>query len=123
MIPQPPFSPAPGELRETLFSQRSRYYGIELLKAKLPNGRVVTYVERRFLPPHDSLEVIEQHTVVQGDRIDNVAAHYFGDPEMFYRICDGNYELDPDKLTQNVAGRLNITLPSQDSWTNRCLVV
>jgi hypothetical protein len=111
MIPQPPFQPEPGDLGETLFSQSSRYYGIEILKTTLPNGRVVSYVERRFLPPHESMEVIDHHTVIQGDRIDNVTAHYYGDPLLFYRLCDGNYELDPEALTSNVAMKLNIALP------------
>lgn len=110
MIPQAPFPPEAGNLSETLFSQSSRYYGIEVLKITLPGGRMVSYVERRFLPPHESLEVIDHHAVIQGDRIDNVAAHYFGDPEMFYRLCDGNFELDPGALTANAGLRLNITL-------------
>jgi hypothetical protein len=113
VIPQPAFPPVPGQLSETLFSQSSRYYGIEVLKISLPSGRAVSYVERRFLPPHESLEVIDHHTVIQGDRIDNVAAHYFGNPEMFYRLCDGNYELDPSALTSNASLTLNITLPAR----------
>jgi hypothetical protein len=109
MIPQPPFPPQPGELRETLFPQSSRYFGLEVLKAKLPSGREVAYVERRFLPPHEDLAVIEEHTVVAGDRIDNLAARYLGDPEFFWRICDGNYELDPAQLCVPNR-RLKITL-------------
>ena len=111
MIPQPPFPPTPGELRETMFPQSSRYHALEVLKTTLPDGREVTYVERRFLPPHEFLEVIDQHTVSDGERIDNLAAHYFGDPELFWRLCDGNHELDPAELTAVLQRELNITLP------------
>ena len=109
MVPQPPFPPQPGELRETLFPQTSRYFGLAVFTAKLPSGREVTYVERRFLPPHETLVAVAEHAVVDGDRIDNVAARYLGDPELFWRLCDGNHELDPENLC--VANRkLKITL-------------
>ena len=108
------FSPEPGELRETLYSAASRYYGIEVLKTKLANGREVAYLERRFLPPHEVLETIGKHTVQHGDRIDNVAANYFGDPELYWRLCDGNFELDPEKLTAVAAQKINITLPPRN---------
>ena len=111
MIPQLPSAPEPGELRENLFPQSSRYHALKVLKTKLPNGREVAYVERRFLPPHEYLEVVDEHVVSEGERIDNVAAHYFGDPELFWRLCDGNFELDPSKVTTEVLRKLNITLP------------
>jgi hypothetical protein len=98
MVPQPPFPPRPGELRETLFPQSSRYFGLEILKGKLPDGREVAYLERRFLPSHEVLVAVEEHTVDAGDRIDNVAARYLGDPLLFWRLCDGNHELDPAEL-------------------------
>ena len=57
----------------------------------------------------DAVEVPD--TVVAGDRLDNLAAHYIGDPEQFWRICDANNALRPHELTQRVGRRLRITLP------------
>lgn len=111
MIPQTPSPPAPGELAETLFPQTSRYHGLKILHTTTASGRQVAYVERRFLPPHDYLEVVQLHNVNDGDRIDNVSAHYLGDPELFWRVCDGNYELDPARLTSQVTRQIRITLP------------
>jgi hypothetical protein len=115
MIPQPPFPPDPGELRETLFPQTSRYHGLQVLKTRISGGREVAFVERRFLPLHEFLDVVEEHTVVEGDRIDNIAATYLGDPELFWRVCDGNHELDPAALTTVEVRKLKITLQPRTS--------
>ena len=37
----------------------------------------------------------------QGDRLDNIAARYLGDPEQFWRICDANGAMRPDELTDD----------------------
>jgi hypothetical protein len=33
--------------------------------------------------------------VVQGDRLDNLAARYFGDAELYWRLCDANGAVRP----------------------------
>ena len=52
-----------------------------------------------------------EHTVTEGDRLDNIAARYLGDPEQFWRICDANGVMRPDELTETVGRRLRITMP------------
>ena len=47
----------------------------------------------------------------RGDRLDNLAAKYFGDPELFWRLCDANGALRPDELIEIIGRRLRITLP------------
>ncbi|MCH7735682.1 MAG: LysM domain-containing protein [Chloroflexi bacterium] len=69
------------------------------------------YIGRRFLPSQDDLETLQEHTVTQGDRIDNLAAHFIGDPEQFWRIADANSELDPQALTAVVGRQIRIALP------------
>jgi hypothetical protein len=49
--------------------------------------------------------------VFQGDRLDNIAALYLGDPEQFWRICDANAAMRPNELTETIGRRLRITLP------------
>ena len=52
------------------------------------------------------------HTVVQGDRLDNIAAQYLGDPEKFWLICDANVAMRPEELTDTIGRRIRITLPA-----------
>jgi hypothetical protein len=49
--------------------------------------------------------------VTQGDRLDNIAAKYLGDPEQFWRLCDANGAMRPDALTETIGRWLRITLP------------
>ena len=56
--------------------------------------------------PPERFSLLVEHTVTGGDRLDNLAAHYFGDPELFWRICDANRALRPDDLTETAGRRL-----------------
>jgi nucleoid-associated protein YgaU len=93
------------------FDPSSRYYGIETVTIELPGGRTVSYVRRRFIAQPSRFETLTQHTVSAGDRIDNVAAQYYGDPLQYWRICDANAAIQPDDLTDTPGRRIRITLP------------
>jgi len=101
----------PVALEATAFPPTSRYHGIGIATLERPDGTTVAYVRRRFVPGRDRFAVLREHVVAQGDRLDNLAAHYLGDPETFWRICDANAALRPDDLTATVGRRLRITLP------------
>jgi hypothetical protein len=96
-----------------MFSYTSRYYGIETAKLEVDEETTIVYVRRRFLPPSSRFDLLQMHTVVQGDRLDNIAARYIGDPELFWRICDANNAMRPEDLTapENLGHQLRITLP------------
>lgn len=94
-----------------LFPPTSRYHGLQAAQHELADGRKVAYVRRRFLPDPEGLSVIDQHEVTAGDRIDNLAARYLGDPLQYWRICDANRAVRPDELTAAAGRRLNIALP------------
>lgn len=94
-----------------LFPAQSRYHGIAAAQYTQPDGTVVAYVKRRFIPPAESFSPIQDHTVVQGDRPDNLAARYLGDPTQYWRICDANGVMRPDELTQTAGEKLHIALP------------
>lgn len=95
----------------TNFSPTSRYYGIETTTLETPEGKIVIYLRRRFVPSPERFALLQEHVVRQDERLDNVTAQYLGDPEQFWRVCDGNGAMRPEELTETIGRRLRITLP------------
>jgi hypothetical protein len=98
-------------LARSLFTATSRYYGIGTNTLTAPDGTAIVYVKRRFLPSPDRFQLIQEHAVVQGERLDNIAAAFLGDPELFWRLADANGAMKPGELVEKVGRRLRITLP------------
>jgi hypothetical protein len=97
-------------LKTTLFASTSRYYGIDVETIVL-NGTLTGYIRRRFVPQPGRFQLIQEHTVTQGERLDNIAAQYLGDPSLFWRLCDANNAMRPNELTQTLGRKLKITMP------------
>jgi hypothetical protein len=93
------------------FAENSRYRGLPLLVYVDANGLEHVYVGRRLLPPPETLAEAGKIEVHDGDRIDNIAGQVFNDPELWWRIADGNRVLKPGELTERIGRRLRITLP------------
>jgi hypothetical protein len=93
------------------FSPTSRYAAIETATLERPRGTYIVYLRRRFLPQPEVFALLQEHVVTQGERLDNITARYFADPELFWRICDANRAMRPDDLTSTIGRRLRITLP------------
>ena len=94
-----------------MFSITSRYYGIATVTLETPDGEKIVYVRRRIVPLPERFELLMEHTVTEGERLDNLTAHILGDPEQFWRICDANGAIRPEELTEIIGRRLRITLP------------
>lgn len=94
-----------------LFAPNSRYYGLPTRTFVTADGHMVPYVSRRFVPSADRFALLKEHVVAQGDRLDNIAAKYFGDPEQYWRLCDASNAIRPDELIDTVGRSLRITLP------------
>jgi len=94
-----------------MFPVTSRYYGLATTTIETANGKTIAYVRRRFVPPPEHFELLQEHTVAEGERLDTITAQYLGDPEQFWRVCDANSAVRPDELTSTVGRRLRITLP------------
>lgn len=94
-----------------MFSITSRYYGIPTTTLEAKDGRKIVYVRRRFVPPSERFELLMEHLVTQGERLDSITAQYFADPELFWRICDANGAIRPEELIETIGRRLRITLP------------
>lgn len=95
----------------SLFPANSRYAVTETATLVTVEGRTIAHLRRRFVPAPDRFALLQEHTVVRGDRLDNLAARYLGDPEMFWLLCDANAAMRPEDLTEDVGGTLRITLP------------
>ena len=93
------------------FPPTSRYCNIETVTLETQEGRTLVYIRRRFVPPPERFSLLQEHVVVQGDRLDNITARYLGDPEQFWRVCDANAAMRPDELTEEPGRHLRITLP------------
>lgn len=99
-----------------MFDPNSRYAGLDIatLDVRDRDGqrRELRYVRRRFVPPPaDEAATLLEHTVIDGDRLDNVTARYLDDPEQFWRVCDANNTLHPHDLTAEAGRTIKITLP------------
>lgn len=100
-----------GVLPATAFAPTSRYFGVPTARLVTAEGRLVVFLRRRFPPPLERFVPLQEHIVKEGDRLDNIAARYLGDPEQFWRLCDANGVLSPDELTDTVGKRIRVTLP------------
>jgi hypothetical protein len=94
------------------FPPSSRYHRIEIVRLVAVGGRTVAYLRRRFVPPPESMAALQEHRVVDGERLDHLAARYLGDPEQYWRICDANSSFVPADLTEVPGRTLRIALPA-----------
>jgi hypothetical protein len=99
-------------LQPSLFAANSRYLGIATTTMTAADGTAISYVQRRFLPQPGQLVQLQQHSVVQGDRLDVLAAQYLGDSTLFWRICDANGAMRPEDLTATIGRVLRFCLPA-----------
>ncbi len=93
------------------FPITSRYYSVKTAEFETTDDKTIVYLKRRFLPQPERFVPIYEHAVTEGDRLDNIAAKYVGDPEMFWQLCDANNAMRPEELTETVGDKIQITMP------------
>ncbi len=98
-------------LQQPAFAVNSRYAGLETGEWTRADGLPVRYVKRRFIPQPENFTTLQEHRVEENDRLDNIAAKYFFDPELYWRLCDANGAMNPSDLTEENGRPLRITLP------------
>ena len=98
-------------MQTNLFSKPGRYSDVGTAEFETTSGKTIIYLKRRFLPPADRFDLLQEHSVSDGERLDNITAQYLGDPEQFWRIADANNAMHPDELTETIGRKLRITLP------------
>ena len=93
------------------FPANSRYASSGTTVHTQADGTSVVYLRRRFVPSPETFALLQEHFVIEGERLDVITARYIGDPEQFWRICDANPVLHPDELTETAGAVIRITLP------------
>ena len=89
----------------------SRYADLEVLEHTAPDGTVIRYVDRRFVPPSAAHRRLSRVAVVDGDRLDGITARTLGDPTQYWRICDANEAMHPTDLTDEPGSVLDVPSP------------
>lgn len=89
-----------------------RYYGVRIDSTTLADGTPVNYLARRIIPQPDTYSSTQSYMIVEGDRLDNLAAKFLGDPALYWMICDANGATDPDELTAQVGATILIPVAS-----------
>jgi hypothetical protein len=96
-----------------MFESSSRYSSLETATCTLPDGRIVAYKRRRFLPRGEEMDLLVEVTVTEGDRLDLIAARTLGDPEIFWRVCDANDAMNPFDLVEDseIGHKVRVPIP------------
>lgn len=94
-----------------IFPINSRYRNVALRTRTLADGTTETFVGRRIIPGMARFRPVDRHRTIDNERIDSVAAECFGDPELYWRICDANGDAEPADATRPTGRLLLIPLP------------
>ncbi|MBC7992227.1 MAG: Base plate wedge protein 53 [Rhizobacter sp.] len=98
-----------GAIPSAPFDAQSRYNGVPLALYQLRSGQPAQpYVTRRFIPAPSRVAVAARHVVTAMERPDLLAAKYFADPLLYWRIADANAVVDPHELTETIGRAIDI---------------
>lgn len=95
----------------TEFAANSRYFGPQLKTRFGPGGEAETYLPRRLIPQPDRYKAFGFKRLSGSERIDDIAAEAFGDPELFWRIADAMCLEDPGALLGDEGRLVSLPLP------------
>ena len=98
-------------IKNSYFTPTSRYYGLATKTLETKKHKKKVYVKRRFIAQPEQFQVLQEHSVNQEERLDNITHEYLGDSEQFWRICDANAAMHPNKLTEEIGEKIKITMP------------
>lgn len=81
-----------------MIGKNSRYASNPQRSLTREDGSEVRYVRPALLPPLESVPVAMQHRVKDSDRIDILAAQYFGQAESWYLFATASPRPHPDDV-------------------------
>jgi hypothetical protein len=70
-----------------MFGKLSRYRKLPDVTVPDARGRLLSVKDLRLLPP---VSGTFRHTVAAGDRLDQLAYTYYGEPRLYWQVCDAN---------------------------------
>jgi hypothetical protein len=76
-----------------MFFRGSRYEKVDTTQITDSSGRVISYKKVHFIPPTPA---VVGHSVVLGERLDQISNSFYKDAQRFWRICDANFAMWPD---------------------------
>lgn len=94
-----------------IYPPNSRYRGLPIRTIKRPDGTEVEFVGRRIIPALSRYRALTHYRTAGDERIDMIAADGFGDPELYWRICDANGDADPADAASPAGRLVAIPLP------------
>lgn len=94
-----------------MFGYESRYYNLQTSTHIGADGKQTSFKKRRFLPNGQTMPILVEVKLKQGERLDLITARSLGDPEQFWRICDANNTNNPKELTDEVGRSIRIPIP------------
>ena len=94
-----------------IFPPNSRYRSVPVRTRTAADGTDETFVGRRIIPAMERYRVLDRYRTSNDSRIDNIAAEVFGDPELYWRICDANGDQEPADAAKPEGRLLAIPLP------------
>jgi hypothetical protein len=98
-----------------LFGPNSRYRDVPLRTRKRPDGTDASFVGRRIVPGLERYSALDRVAADGQTRIDVVSTGAFGDPLLYWRICDANGEAEPANATRTAGRLLLIPMPLEIS--------
>lgn len=92
-----------------MFLPNSRYAKVATVTVATAEGREVTAVKLRRLPPTPG----EPYTLRTGDRLDTLAQTRYADATKFWHVADANTALDSRQLVSELDDSLASRAPEQ----------
>jgi hypothetical protein len=90
----------------------SRYLNTPIEMLTKPDGTQVAYLQRRIIPQMQIYTSVQNYVVIDGDRLDNLAFKFLGNPLLFWMLCDANGVSDPESLTGQIGSTILIPIAS-----------
>lgn len=94
-----------------MFDATSRYAKVPKATLTLPDGTVVAYARRRFLPQGGRMIILSEVPPRPGERLDALTHRTLGDPLAYWRVCDANDAMYPADLALDPRRPLRIPFP------------